>query len=104
MKHKIDLIFRDKNMQSLKLTTNTTSNISKVLRVTYVKELQGNPINLFLTRLFFSRLLNKRIESAIHLSDNKGSVHTKENKLKFLHVILYHDINLSKKKQMIAKK
>ena len=34
MKHKLDLIFRDKNMQSLKLTTNTSQNISKILRVT----------------------------------------------------------------------
>ena len=33
MKHKLDLIFRDKNMQSLKLTTNTSQNISKILRV-----------------------------------------------------------------------
>ena len=33
MKHKLDLIFRDKNMQSLKLTTNSSPNVSKVLRM-----------------------------------------------------------------------
>jgi len=36
MKHKLDLIFRVKNMQSLKLTTNSSLNISKVLRVIYI--------------------------------------------------------------------
>ena len=33
MKHKLDLIFRDKNMQILKLTTNSSPNVSKVLRI-----------------------------------------------------------------------
>ena len=33
MKHKLDLIFRDKNMQILKLTTNSSPNISTVLCV-----------------------------------------------------------------------
>ena len=33
MKHKLDLIFRDKNMQSLKLTTNTTQKNYRILRV-----------------------------------------------------------------------